>query len=87
MTKTTTRLTAAVENYLADLQRVRASGGATGERSSYGPLANITLVSQYRSDWGMAFARLVRIMAPTMLVYAFLQQYLTKGVTVGVLKG
>ena len=41
MTKTTTRLTAAVETYLADLQRIRASGGATGERSSYGPLANL----------------------------------------------
>ena len=41
MTKTTTRLTAAVETYLADLHRVRASGGATGERSSYGPLANL----------------------------------------------
>ena len=41
MTKTTTRLTVAVETYLADLQRVRASGGATGERSSYGPLTNL----------------------------------------------
>ena len=41
MTKTTTRLTTAVETYLADLQRVHASGGATGERSSYGPLANL----------------------------------------------
>ena len=41
MTKTTTRLTKAVETYLADLQRVRASGGATGERSSYGPLATL----------------------------------------------
>ena len=40
MTKTT-RLTTAVETYLADLQRIRASGGATGERSSYGPLANL----------------------------------------------
>ena len=40
-TKTTTRLTTVVETYLADLQRVRASGGATGERSSYGPLANL----------------------------------------------
>ncbi len=34
----TTRLTAAVEAYCTDLGRVRASGGATGERSSYGPL-------------------------------------------------
>ena len=40
MTKTT-RLTTVVETYLADLQRIRASGGATGERSSYGPLANL----------------------------------------------
>ncbi len=31
----------AVETYFADLGRVRASGGATGERSSYGPLANL----------------------------------------------
>ena len=41
MTGTSTKLTAAVESYLADLGRVRASGGATGERSSYGPLANL----------------------------------------------
>ena len=41
MGKTTTRLTTAVETYLTDLQRVRASGGATGERSSYGPLATL----------------------------------------------
>ena len=40
-TKTTTRLTTVVETYLADLQRVRASGSATSERSSYGPLANL----------------------------------------------
>ena len=40
-TKTTARLTAAVETYLVGLQRVRASGGATGERSSYGPLASL----------------------------------------------
>lgn len=39
MTGTTVRLTTAVETYCADLRRVRASGGATGERSSYGPLS------------------------------------------------
>ena len=38
---TNTKLTMAVESYFADLQRVHASGGATGERSSYGPLANL----------------------------------------------
>ena len=36
-----TKLIAGVESYFADLSRVRASGGATGERSSYGPLANL----------------------------------------------
>ena len=41
MTGTNTRLTTAVEAYFADLGRVRASGGVTGERSSYGPLANL----------------------------------------------
>ena len=41
MTGTNTKLAAAVESYFADLARVRASGGATGERSSYGPLANL----------------------------------------------
>ena len=41
MPGTNTKLTAAVEDYLTDLQRIRASGGATAERSSYGPLANL----------------------------------------------
>ena len=33
-----TKLTAAVETYFGDLRRLRASGGATGERSTYPPL-------------------------------------------------
>ena len=41
MTGTPTKLTAAIEAYFTDLNRVRASGGATAERSSYGPLANL----------------------------------------------
>ena len=41
MTGTNTKLATAVETYFADLGRIRASGGATGERSSYGPLANL----------------------------------------------
>ena len=41
MTGASTRLTAAVEAYFAELRRIRASGGATGERSSYAPLANL----------------------------------------------
>ena len=41
MRRTTTKLTATVEEYFADLRRVRASGGATQERSLYGPLGNL----------------------------------------------
>ena len=36
-----TKLTTAVETYLTDLRRIQASGGATGERSYYGPLENL----------------------------------------------
>ena len=41
MTGTNRQLTAAVEAYFVDLRRVRASGGGTGERSSYAPFANL----------------------------------------------
>ena len=41
MPGTNTKLTTAVETYLTDLRRIWASGGATGERSYYGPLANL----------------------------------------------
>ena len=41
MAGTGTKLTAAVEEYLADLRRIRASGGATGELSYYPPLSNL----------------------------------------------
>ena len=38
MATTNAKLTAAVETYFGDLRRLRASGGATGERSTYPPL-------------------------------------------------
>ena len=41
MTATSDNLTKAVAAYCAELHRIYASGGATGERSSYGPLANL----------------------------------------------
>ena len=50
-------------------------------------LANVTIVSQYRSDWGMAFAGLVLVLLPTLLAFIFLQRRITKGITVGALKG
>ena len=41
MSGTTTKLTAAVEEYFADLRRVQASGAATPERSLYSPLGDL----------------------------------------------
>ena len=41
MPTTAAKLTSIVEDYLADLRRIRASGGATGERSYYSPLTNL----------------------------------------------
>ena len=41
MSGTNMKLVSAVEAYFAGLRQVRASGGATGERSGYGPLAGL----------------------------------------------
>ena len=41
MPGTNTKLTTAVENYFADLRRIRASGGSTPELSYYPPLTNL----------------------------------------------
>jgi N-acetylglucosamine transport system permease protein len=50
-------------------------------------LANLLIVSHYESDWGALFAGLVMVMLPTLLIYSLLQGHLTKGITVGALKG
>ncbi len=41
MAQSSSKLKQSVEAYLSDLRRIRASGGATGERSYYPPLANL----------------------------------------------
>ncbi|MDP7636968.1 MAG: carbohydrate ABC transporter permease [Phycisphaerae bacterium] len=50
-------------------------------------LANLTIASQYRVSWGMAFAGLVLLMVPVLLVYVLLQRRITKGITIGAIKG
>lgn len=50
-------------------------------------LAGISMQAQYKSDFGLLFAGLVIAMLPTLLVYLFLQEKLTRGITVGALKG
>ncbi len=49
-------------------------------------LANITMVSQYSSDWSLAFAGLVVVVLPTLGMYLLLQKQLSQGVTVGAVK-
>ncbi len=49
-------------------------------------LANITIVSQYSSDWSLAFAGLVVVVLPTLGMYLLLQKQLSQGVTVGAVK-
>ena len=41
MPTTAAKLTSIVEDYLSDLRRIKASGGATDERSYYSPLTNL----------------------------------------------
>lgn len=50
-------------------------------------LASVSMQAQYKTDWGLMFAGLVIIMIPTLLVYLVLQRQLTRGITVGALKG
>ena len=50
-------------------------------------LAELTIASQYRTDWGAAFAGIVMVMLPTLVVYVLLQRHLREGVTVGAVKG
>ena len=50
-------------------------------------LASIGLQAQYKSDWGLLFAGVVIAVVPTLIVYLILQEKLTKGITVGAVKG
>jgi ABC-type glycerol-3-phosphate transport system permease component len=50
-------------------------------------LASISIQAQYKSDFGLLFAGLVIAMLPTLIVYLILQERLTKGITVGAVKG
>jgi ABC-type glycerol-3-phosphate transport system permease component len=50
-------------------------------------LASVSMQAQYKTDFGLLFAGLVIVMLPTLIVYILLQERLTKGVTLGALKG
>lgn len=50
-------------------------------------LASMSIQAQYKVDFGLLFAGLVIAMLPTLFVYLVLQEKLTKGITVGAVKG
>jgi len=50
-------------------------------------LANVSMQAQYKTDFGLMFAGLVIVIIPTLIVYLILQRHLTRGITVGALKG
>lgn len=50
-------------------------------------LANLYEIQRYATDWGALFAALVIMLVPVLLVYSFGQSALTRGMSVGGLKG
>ena len=50
-------------------------------------LAVLQFVQYYKVDFGALFAGLVIVMLPTILCYIILQEQITKGITVGAVKG
>lgn len=50
-------------------------------------LVNLFEVQRYATDWGALFAGLVIVLVPSILVYAFAQDKLTQGMSMGGIKG
>ncbi len=65
------------------------TGGDAGAGARTLPLglANLSITSQYRSDYGMLFAGLVVVTVPILIVFIALQKHLVKGITAGAIKG
>lgn len=65
------------------------TGGDTTNSARTLPLglANLSITSQFRSDFGMLFAGIVLVTLPILLVYVLLQRQIVKGVAAGALKG
>jgi ABC-type glycerol-3-phosphate transport system permease component len=50
-------------------------------------LANLSITSQFRTDYGMLFAGLMLVTIPILVTYVLLQRHIVKGVAAGALKG
>jgi len=64
-----------------------SGGGAEGARTLPLALANLSVTSQYRTDYGMLFAGLMIVAAPLLVAYVCLQKHLIRSITAGALKG
>ena len=63
-----------------------SGSGAGGLKTLPLGLANLTVVGQFRTDFGMAFAGIVIVMLPTLVVYVALERHLTRGLVAGASK-
>ena len=50
-------------------------------------LANLTIVSQYRTDYGQLFAGTVMVMVPMLIFYLLVERRIAQGVAAGAVKG
>lgn len=64
-----------------------SGGGPDSAKTLPLGLANLSVASQFRTDYGMLFAGLVIVSVPILGVYLLVQRHLIKGITAGALKG
>lgn len=68
--------------YLVAFTLLSGQGGEQARTLPLG-LAGLTLVGQFRADYGMVFAGVVIVMLPTLMAYILMEKALTKGLTAG----
>ena len=71
--------------YLVAFTLLSGEGGDSVRTLPLG-LANLTIVGQFRTDFGMIFAGVVIVMLPTLVAYVSLEKALTRGLTAGAVK-
>lgn len=71
--------------YLVAFTLLSGQGGEQARTLPLG-LANLTIVGQFRTDFGLIFAGVVIVLIPTLVAYVSLERALTKGLTAGASK-
>jgi N-acetylglucosamine transport system permease protein len=71
--------------YLVAFTLLSGQGGDSVRTLPLG-LANLTIVGQFRTDFGLVFAGVVIVMLPTLVAYISLEKALTRGLTAGAVK-